>query len=371
MPEQVRNLQSGPDGADSGADEPPRLLRSEHRTPILVAVVALVVLVLAGLSVPLARVFGDQRGTPESATTPAASGTPSPTTSPSPSGSMGPPRPTPSASPSKTASVLPTPQPSGSPETGSPPYERTVSDGDGAVDNVLYNVYRRRGTGACGGIDVHDARTPLSGEALTAELDTLITCSHDALADPLDEVDIDLSRPDLEVYDGQTDSPCGEVRATEHPAYYCPANETIYFPDQVDPNGSALTLARFGYLDLLAHEFGHHVQHRSGIYDDYTEWFYAADETEQLDLTRRSELQAQCFSSLFIGYLADDLGVNAEDLAQLEEMHTRMGDDHGTGRTPTHGSSAAQLDWMGRGLGTEWSDYGRCNTWVASADEVR
>ena len=372
MPEQVRNLQSGPDGAHSGGDDPPRLLRSEHRTPAIVAAVALVVLVLAGLSVPLARVFGDQRTTPESGATPTTSGSPSSSpSSPTPSDSVGPPRSTPSGTPSDTPSTLPTPKPSGSPETEAPPYERTTYDGDGAVDNVLYNVYGRRGAGACGGIDVHDARNPLSGDALAAELDTLITCSLEGLTEPMDAADIELSRPELKVYDGETGSPCGVVRASEHPAYYCPANETIYFPGEVDSSGSAFTLARLGYLDLLAHEFGHHLQHRSGIYDDYTEWYYAADETEQLDLTRRSELQAQCFSSLFVGYLADDLGVSAEDLAQLEEMHTRMGDDQGAGRPPTHGSSAAQLRWMARGLGTEWSDYGRCNTWVASADEVR
>lgn len=365
LPEQARPRPQRASGADRG-DQPPRLLGSEHRTPVIIAVVAVVVLVLAGLSVPLARFLGDQATGPVPTATPSPRDTGAATPSPSPDGSVGPTAPPPSDSASASS-----PPAEPSPGSAAPPYERTDYDGTGAVDNVLYNLYEPSGGGACGDLEVHDARTPLAGQALTTELEQLITCNHRALAGPMKTVDVEVSRPELEVYDGETDSPCGMVRATDHPAYYCPANETIYFPDELDSSGAALTLARLGYVDLVAHEFGHHLQHRSGIYDDYTEWYYAADEQEQLGLTRRSELQAQCFSTLFVGYVADALSVTAADLEELDAMHRMMGDDHGAGRTPTHGSAAAQLHWMERGLGDGWSDYGQCNTWLAGEDEVR
>lgn len=364
MPEQVRNLQRA-DGDGPGDDEPPKLLRSEHRTPVIIAVVALVVLVLAGISVPVSRLFTDDPAAPGPVLTPSA--TPSTTTRPSASPS------TPSAGPTtpSASATSPSTSPRSSASPATPPYERTTYDGEGALDNVLYNVYGRSGDGSCGGITVHDARNPLTGDALATELESLIDCSMTALKKPLSAVDITLSRPTLRVYHARTDSPCGPVVASENPAYYCPANETIYFPDQVPENGNALTVARLGYVDLLTHEFGHHLQQRAGIYDEYTEWYYAADQQEQLELTRRSELQAQCFSSVFVGHLSQELQVTTDDLSQLDTMHTMMGDDEVSGRPPTHGSAAAQLEWMRRGHGDGWSDYGRCNTWLATSDEVR
>lgn len=373
MPDRVR-LQSG--GEHQPGDDPQRWWHSEHRTPIVIALVAVVVLVLAGVSVPVARFFGDQQASPEAAASPSPAPTevpasPPPTGRDSPSPTPASPSPSPGSESSATPTAATPTAPTAAPRD-EPPYERDEYVGHGAEDNVIYNLYGQSGAGTCGGIEVHDARTPLSGEALAEELEALINCNHEALEEPLAEADVSLTKPSLEVYDRRAASPCGEIRSTDHPAYYCSTNETIYFPSKLERSGAAVTVARLGYVDMVAHEFGHHIQERSGIFDDYTRWYQSASGDEQFDLTRRSELQAQCFSSVFIGYVADDLGVDADDLVQLDEMHTRMGDDYGVGRgEPTHGSSAAQLAWMARGHGDGWSDYGRCNTWVAPEEEVR
>ena len=50
--------------------------------------------------------------------------------------------------------------------------------------------------------------------------------------------------------------------------------------------------------------------------------------------------------------------------------HSYTGDeDPPSSRRPDHGSSAAQIRWLERGLDSQ--DFGRCNTWVARKSAVR
>lgn len=57
------------------------------------------------------------------------------------------------------------------------------------------------------------------------------------------------------------------------------------------------------YLAVYAHEYGHHVQELSGISSEEWNQRVAAgvDSPVGLELSRRSELQAQCFSGMFLG----------------------------------------------------------------------
>ena len=106
-------------------------------------------------------------------------------------------------------------------------------------------------------------------------------------------------------------SPCGtkSVGPSHNPAFYCGSTETIYMPLEGMP------AAKYGsqaviYLSMLAHEYGHHVQALVGaLAEEYRQANAAGmDSAAGLELSRRMELQAQCFSGMFVGSIANVRG---------------------------------------------------------------
>ena len=99
--------------------------------------------------------------------------------------------------------------------------------------------------------------------------------------------------------------------------------------------------------------------------------YAAADNDSARDLlSRRLELQAQCFEGVFLGTVARSIRFSAADRAELRTWHGFTGDeDPPDSRDPDHGTSAAQLRWLVRGLDSQ--DFGRCNTWSAPRSKVK
>ena len=135
-----------------------------------------------------------------------------------------------------------------------------------------------------------------------------------------------------------------------YPIFYCPANQTVY--------SSAGSTAEYGRRSRLAgywiafHEYAHHVQRRIGVLAAA----YTRDE-DQLQISRRIELQADCF-------MAHDRDLGAHHPARRD----RPGRDGGAGARPCRTRSTASPPrscyWINRGFGTD--DFGRCSTWTAT-----
>jgi predicted metalloprotease len=154
-------------------------------------------------------------------------------------------------------------------------------------------------------------------------------------------------------------------------AVYCPLDRSITFllsPDIVEePTDLAL-------MQVLAHEYGHHVQQLTGI-------MKAADriilkkgsEDRSLAALRRLELQAQCMSGVFVGRVWDSLGRPDSDwtiltkgthnAVALDAIGVRSGSDQ------THGSDKSNAFWLQRGFTSQ--SAGSCNTWTSPASKVR
>jgi uncharacterized protein len=193
-----------------------------------------------------------------------------------------------------------------------------------------------------------------------------------AFAGPLAAHGIELTTPKVKTYRHTIKTPCGRFGQTDAPAYYCSVTRTIYWPVSGDDSNEAYTFARLGYVGLIAHEFGHHVQAASGMLGEYGR--RSSEKTRSRSdrylLSRRLELQAQCFEGIFLATTARSIGLSSNDRYQLRVWHTYTGDeDPPKGRKPDHGSSAAQIRWLSRGLNS--ADFGRCNTWTASKKSVR
>ncbi|APE32819.1 hypothetical protein BOX37_01245 [Nocardia mangyaensis] len=150
-------------------------------------------------------------------------------------------------------------------------------------------------------------------------------------------------------------------------AFYCPANKTIYMPI------SQLQTDYFRdnwivYLSVFAHEYGHHIQAQSGILIKANSERRAAGvhSDRGLELSRRVELQANCFDGMFISSTSDGGSLTADQVGLATEDSYGRGDRVGDMRD--HGSSENGGRWFENGLAHNLTS--RCNTFTASASEV-
>jgi len=239
----------------------------------------------------------------------------------------------------------------------------------GLATNSLYAVTLPAGTGRCD-LEVRSPRPPLKNSRLAPYLRTVVACLVRVFREPLAQVGFTLQAPKVKTYHGSTASPCGKLRSSGPPAFYCALNRTIYWPTTSDNSQEAYTFARLGYVALTAHEFGHHLQTEVGMADEFLRRYTDADRRERYRLSRRLELQAQCFEGVFLRHVQTTVALAEQDREELAEWHSFTGDeDPPKSRRPDHGSSRAQIFWLRRGLDTQ--DLGRCNTWSAPRNRVR
>ncbi|TQN31911.1 putative neutral zinc metallopeptidase [Haloactinospora alba] len=112
---------------------------------------------------------------------------------------------------------------------------------------------------------------------------------------------------------------------------------------------------------LLAHEYGHHVQHATGILQRTAEMEEDAPaEEEALNTLRRTELQAECLGGAAMGRLG-----TFQD-SELEEINRFL---NGGSDLETHGSAANRQYWFEQG--TAGGTLDGCNTFDADRSRVR
>ncbi|ANN20901.1 YpfJ protein, zinc metalloprotease superfamily [Amycolatopsis orientalis] len=150
--------------------------------------------------------------------------------------------------------------------------------------------------------------------------------------------------------------------ASEAMGFYCSDDKTIFvpLPRQLADGGPDL----LNQLFLLAHEYGHHVQEQSGILRKHDLLYREAngDQSKILDLSRRLELQADCFSSLFLANAAGRGSIGAGLVRPVGQADFQVPD------SKTHGSAKNAALWQKRGLKAK--DTSACNTFAAPAAEV-
>ncbi|WP_194816842.1 neutral zinc metallopeptidase [Nocardia sp. XZ_19_385] len=214
------------------------------------------------------------------------------------------------------------------------------------------------------------AYTPWSTEVGTARtfFETAASCLEGAWKPLLEQENLPFEAPTLNVSastEGIT-TPCTGTTSS-FAAFYCPANKTIYMPisqlqTEIFKNNWVV------YLSVFAHEYGHHVQAMSGILRRANAERVDAGvrSARGLELSRRVELQAQCFNGMYLG------SSNKGGTLSNAQMNVAKRDANGRGDGPTdardHGTAENSGNWFE--LGVEKNRTFDCNTFTAPAGAV-
>ena len=205
-----------------------------------------------------------------------------------------------------------------------------------------------------------------------ADADRDETCRFVAVENSLSEYWTDavpgLQPPSTTLFGQGVTTGCGQASSAVGP-FYCPADQGIY----IDPGFFAELQSRYGAQGgdfaqayVLAHEYGHHVQHLTGA-DEQAQRF--ASEGEQSGSVRL-ELQADCYAGVWAANAAESGLITFDDTDVTEGLSAAaaVGDDRiqerSAGRVDpeswTHGSAEQRQRWFRTGLAS--GDPRDCDT---------
>lgn len=304
------------------------------------------------------------------ADTPAPDPTPPESPSPSPPES---PSPVPTESP--TPEPEPTPEPTPTSETSEPPdlpVPRTWDEAEQwLLDNPLYRESVKVPTNcAVARIDITTAGVP----ELEAHIEELLDCAMKVWAGPLERAGWLLPRPSVTVYSEAVTTACGTLPT--HNAYYCSGDQRLYYatdlPEVYAYYAPGVLNNAFIIDTVMAHEFGHAIQGRTGIWIAYAAFRQRAkDEAEWLEYSRRSEVQADCLSGMFLNAVTKATKLTKTEREGIPQIIAALGDDTlgEPGKPGDHGLGATRSHWAETGLKSK--KVSACNTWTAPAKQVR
>jgi predicted metalloprotease len=180
---------------------------------------------------------------------------------------------------------------------------------------------------------------------------------------------------DTVFFSGSVQTGCGAADAGTGP-FYCPPDQLVY----IDLSFFEDLQQRFGaegglFVDayVIAHEYGHHVQHLLGTNKQVT-----PGDTGPESGSVRLELQADCYAGAWANHattVPDNGGaplieqITQDDVDRALDAASRIGDDFiqrnlGNGTVNqnafTHGSSAQRQKWFSTGF--QSGDPARCDT---------
>jgi uncharacterized protein len=202
---------------------------------------------------------------------------------------------------------------------------------------------------------------------------TILATTEDLWAEQFAAMGGRYQPPRLVLFREAVESGCGVAESGVGP-FYCPPDEGVFL-DMTFFDEMATKLGAdgdFAHAYVVAHEVGHHVQHRLGIADRVHEMRQRVGEVEANQLSVRLELQADCFAGIFGSYAQEREMIEAGDFDEGQRAAAAIGDDRlqrsAGGRVIpdsfTHGTSEQRQRWLHRGI--EEGSVDACDTFKAA-----
>lgn len=176
--------------------------------------------------------------------------------------------------------------------------------------------------------------------------------------------------PKLVLFRNSTQSGCGFAQSAMGP-FYCPLDQKIYidlgFYDELKTRFGAD--GDFAQAYVLAHEFGHHIQHLAGT-DARVRQAQGSDPGSANQLSIRMELQADCYAGIWANSTQKRNILSAGDVDEAMSAASAVGDDRIQQQSGqrvnvdafTHGSAQQRMEWFGRGF--QSGDLKSCDTFA-------
>jgi predicted metalloprotease len=278
----------------------------------------------------------------------------------------------PGTTPSQTPSQTPTPTPTSQPTSSAPapkptpPKPKEPTALELVTRNKLYTTGLLKGAAGCREPNFR----PTSYDSVRRYYNALLPCMNRAWYYALKKGKLQFRGPKVVVYAGVISTLCGPRRGDR--AYYCAGNETIYMPWTVDNANwkRNQAYARAFMANTFAHEYGHHVQQLTGIMDaSWRRQRAYKIPAGALQESRRRELQASCFGSVYLGANKNVFPMKGDVLTMWRFTVDHSGDEYSKPRVRDHGSRITHGWWSRRGF--NGMNPGLCNTWSASPNMTR
>jgi predicted metalloprotease len=249
-------------------------------------------------------------------------------------------------------------------DTNPPPLPEPKS-----VDEARDLVTNNRFYAQTAPIPVRCAAAPINVAAATdaqlkSHFEALMECLVRVWQPPVQAAGYILPRPTVTIYGSEARTKCGNSGVN---ASYCGADQQVYFSNQLARRIPIIAEDKWAADVVMAHEFGHALQGRTGIIvSEFLLEDRAANESERLRLSRRAELQADCLSGMFLRAVSRSLQVQQSDVVGIQRTYQALGDRRNPG---DHGQAVSRTFWGATGLGT--SSVGACNTFTATDSQVQ
>jgi predicted metalloprotease len=209
-----------------------------------------------------------------------------------------------------------------------------------------------------------------SDDQLDEHFNGLMECLVRVWQPPVTGAGFIIVRPSVTIYGREITTKCGQAGVN---AFYCAADQQVYFSNLLPDAVPIVRRDKWAADVVMAHEFGHALQARTGILvSSHALGADANEKSVELEFSRRLETQADCLSGMFIRAVSQSVGVEQTDVRGIEDTYTAVGDDVISGKpniVGNHGRGKSRVYWGATGLGT--SQVGKCNTFVADKSQVR
>jgi len=213
--------------------------------------------------------------------------------------------------------------------------------------------------------------TTASAADLTTHLNELTACLWRVWSGPLESAGFQLPRPPVTVYTEPITTGCGNL--DEVNAVYCAADQRIYYAKplwKIFPPEQQK--APFVVESILAHEFGHTIQARTGILISGKALEQRMSDADAIVASRRMETQADCFAAKYVRSVAQSQSLDQAKLAAIDTLVYNLGDDVLSGKPNInggHGLGKTRQAWFSTGMGSDTLQG--CNTFNVPANQVR
>ncbi len=260
---------------------------------------------------------------------------------------------------------------SNAPDIPVPQYESEIAAW--LVNNTLYDQQLASPV-RCG---VEPTTVALGDNALQSRMRKYVECLTRVWGPALEAAGHIAYQPTLYVYPagGEVTTSCGRQESLN--AFYCGADQNLYLAsDVLRILPSAEARAPAAYDLIVAHEYGHAMQGRSGVFAaSHFASESAGAESEAREMSRRVELQADCFAGAAIDSLSESMELGEAGRASVAQISFEIGDDRLAARfnqrieEGDHGVGENRERWAVRGL--SGAPLSTCNSFVAPDSEVR